>query len=318
MPSYLTFDSLGVAGGLMAGGLVGWILSRPLNASWAGRFYQFNRGFDAATGIYARIVSGLLRVSLLVLVIYGGLLWLTYWGFMRTPTGFIPAQDKGYLLVNVQLPDSSSLERTEAVMKHVEQVTGKLPGRHPHAGHRRAVDPDERQRPELRRDVRHARRFPPSCRDGLTGPVIAGQVQATLQDEIQDGLVNVFEAPPVDGLGTAGGFKIVIEDRGDLGSKEIETVANRVVAAGIAELQLQGLFTSFRANTPWLFLDIDREKAKLLGVSIAELFNTLQVYLGLALRQRFQPVRPHLAGQRPGRRRLPQADRRPLGTARAK
>ncbi len=115
---------------------------------------------------------------------------------------------------------------------------------------------------------------------GLTGPVIASRVQSALQDEIKDGLVNVFEAPPVDGLGTAGGFKIVIEDRGDLGSEEIETVANRIVATGSSNSNLQGLFTSFRANTPWLFLDIDREKAKLLGVSIAELFNTLQVYLG--------------------------------------
>jgi multidrug efflux pump subunit AcrB len=88
----------------------------------------------------------------------------------------------------------------------------------------------------------------------------------------------------VDGLGTAGGFKIVIEDRGDLGSEEIEAVANRIVANGstdpVFRSKLQGLFTSFRANTPWLYLDIDREKAKLLGVSIAELFNTLQVYLG--------------------------------------
>ena len=72
----------------------------------------------------------------------------------------------------------------------------------------------------------------------------------------------------------------MVEDRGDLGSKEIETVANNVVAAGNADSRLQGLFTSFRANTPWLYLDIDRDKAKLVGVSIAELFNTLQVYLG--------------------------------------
>ena len=89
-------------------------------------------------------------------------------------------------------------------------------------------------------------------------------------------------APPVDGLGTAGGFKIVVEDRGDLGPQELEDVADRIVASSHepphAQL-LTGLFTSFRANTPWLYLDIDRDKAKLAGVSIAELFNTLQVYL---------------------------------------
>jgi multidrug efflux pump subunit AcrB len=95
--------------------------------------------------------------------------------------------------------------------------------------------------------------------------------------------VNVFDAPPVDGLGTAGGFKIVVQDRGDLGSNEIEAVADRIVERSRSPENsklLQGLFTSFRANTPWLYLDIDRDKAKLAGVSISELFNTLQVYLG--------------------------------------
>ncbi len=119
--------------------------------------------------------------------------------------------------------------------------------------------------------------------DGLTGTVIADRIKATLQKEIKDGMVNVFEAPPVDGLGTAGGFKIVLEDRGDLGSRELESVANSIVANSMEaphSSALTALFTSFRANTPWLSLDIDRDQAKLAGVSIAELFNTLQVYLG--------------------------------------
>jgi multidrug efflux pump subunit AcrB len=127
--------------------------------------------------------------------------------------------------------------------------------------------------------------FHERAHEGLTGPVLAGQIQNMLQEEIKEGLVNVFEAPPVEGLGTAGGFKIVIEDRGDLGPTELEDVANQIVAESKDReqpwsRQLRGLFTSFRARTPWLYLDIDREKAKLLGVSIAELFNTLQVYLG--------------------------------------
>ena len=280
LPSYVTVDRLSAAAGAVAGGLVGWILSRPLNAIMGWCFFQFNRGFDAATGVYARVVKGLLRVSLLVVVIYGGLLWLTYWGFTRTPTGFIPAQDKGYLLVNVQLPDSSSLDRTKAVMRRVEEVTGKLPG----VTHTLSIAGQSilmnANAPNFGAMYVMLDDFHHRAREGLTGPVMASQVQAALQDEIKDGLVNVFEAPPVDGLGTAGGFKIVIEDRSDLGTKEIETVANNVVAAGNADSRLKGIFTSFRANTPWLFLDIDREKAKLMGVSIAELFNTLQVYLG--------------------------------------
>jgi multidrug efflux pump len=119
--------------------------------------------------------------------------------------------------------------------------------------------------------------------EGLTGPVIAARLQAELKDEIREGLVNVFEAPPVDGLGTAGGFKIVVQDRGDLGSKELETTVNQIRADAEKPANarhLKGVFASFRADTPWLYLDIDRDKAKLAGVSIAELFNTLQVYMG--------------------------------------
>ena len=169
-------------------------------------------------------------------------------------------------------------------MKHVEDVTGKLPG----VTHTMAIAGQSilmnANAPNFGAMYVMLADFHSRAEKGLTGPVLAGKVQQALQDEIKDGLVNVFEAPPVDGLGTAGGFKIVIEDRGDLGSDEIEDVANRIVATGSSDPQfrgkLQGLFTSFRANTPWLYLDIDREKAKLLGVSIAELFNTLQVYLG--------------------------------------
>jgi hydrophobe/amphiphile efflux-1 (HAE1) family protein len=250
-------------------------------------FYQFNRAFDASTGLYTRIVGGLLRVSLLVLLIYGGLLGLTYWTFNRTPTGFIPAQDKGYLLVNVQLPDSSSLERTQAVMARVEQLARKQGG----VSHTLAIAGQSilmnANAPNFGAMYVMLDEFHHRAKERLTGPVVAARLQESLQDEIREGLVNVFEAPPVDGLGTAGGFKIVIEDRGDLGTEEIERVANRVVEGSRTEDpnkpwfgKLQGLFTSFRANTPWLYLDIDREKAKLLGVSIAELFNTLQVYLG--------------------------------------
>jgi multidrug efflux pump subunit AcrB len=280
LPEFLTFERLGEIGGVVLGGLAGWILSRPLNKLMGWSFYQFNRAFDATTAIYARLVGGLLRVSLLVLLIYGGLLGLTYWGFTHTPTGFIPAQDKGYLLVNVQLPDSSSLERTQAVMRRVEESTRGVKG----VSHTLAIAGQSilmnANAPNFGAMYVMLDDFHHRAGSGLTGPVIAARLESALQDEIKDGLVNVFEAPPVDGLGTAGGFKIVVEDRGDLGPAELETVANRVVAVGTADPMLQGLFTSFRANTPWLYLDIDREKAKLLGVSIAELFNTLQVYLG--------------------------------------
>ncbi len=269
--------------GLVLGAAGGWIVSGLLNRMFGWVFFLFNKAFDVATSAYTRMVGGLLRISVLVLVLYGGLLVLTYWGMTQTPTGFIPPQDKGYLLVNVLLPDSSSLERTQNVMATVERLALKEPG----VSHTLSIAGQSilmnANAPNFGAMYIMLDDFHHRAAEGLSGPVIADRLKAALQKEIRDGMVNVFEAPPVDGLGTAGGFKMVIEDRGDLGSQEIESVANHIVATSNEPPYsdaLAGLFTSFRANTPWLSLEIDRDRAKLAGVSIAELFNTLQVYLG--------------------------------------
>ncbi len=265
---------------ILLGAVVGFLLSFPINRLLGVGFYLFNKFFDATTNLYTKIVAGLLRVSVVVLLLYGGLLGLTYWGFTHTPTGFIPSQDKGYLLVNVQLPDSSSLERTQEVMQNIEKSAGGLEG----VAHTVAIAGQSilmnANAPNFGAMYVMLDEFHERSRHGLTGPKIAAELQTVLREEIGEGEINVFEAPPVDGLGTAGGFKVVVQDRGDLGLKEIQDVANGIVRRGNEDPRLRGLFTSFRANTPWLDLNIDRTKARLLGVSIAELFNTLQVYLG--------------------------------------
>src|SRR5262249_29208006 len=114
----------------------------------------------------------------------------------------------------------------------------------------------------------------------LSGPAIAARLEQALQEEVPDGLIHVFEAPPLEGLSTAGGFKIMIEDRGDTGLPTLQGVSEQAVASGNSTEGLQGLFSSFRANTPWLDLRIDRTKTKTKGVSMSELFNTLQIYFG--------------------------------------
>ena len=281
---WLSVETAASLAGLSVGALVGFVLSRVLNRFFGWTFYLFNKAFDASTTLYSKVVSGLLRVSVLVLLLYAGLLGLTYWTFMRTPTGFHPRPGQGIpagqraasrLFVAGAHPEGDGERRAAG-----EQTRGRLA----HDGDRRSIDSHERQCAQLRRDVRDARRVsPPRQHRGLSGPKIAAELQSKLEDEISDGLVNVFDAPPVDGLGTAGGFKIVVQDRGDLGSNEIETTADRIVEdsrSAANSHMLTGLFTSFRANTPWLYLDINRDKAKLAGVSISELFNTLQVYLG--------------------------------------
>ena len=154
--------SVAIAIGMLiaAGGIAGWIVGGPLNRILGWSFRTFNAGFGVATNVYTRMVGMLLRVSIIVLLVYGGLVALTYFGFVHTPKGFIPVQDKGYLLVNVQLPDSASAHaharRGEADRGH------RPPGsrRRAHRRHRRPIDPAQRQRAELRRHVRDAERFP--------------------------------------------------------------------------------------------------------------------------------------------------------------
>src|SRR5262249_5886902 len=159
--------------------------------------------------------------------------------------------------------------RTERVMRGAEKIAGKLPG----VAHTLAIAGQSilmnANAPNFGAMYVMLDEFHVRAEKGLSGPVIADSLQRALASEINEGLVNVCEAPPVDGLGTAGGFKIVVEDRGDLGSNELERVARQIVGNdqdSSPPHELEGLFTSFRADTPWLYLDIDRDKVKLAGV----------------------------------------------------
>ncbi len=270
------------AAGAAAGALAGWLIGPWVDRLLSGFFRLFNVAFQFATGVYARMVGGLLRISLLVLLGYGGLLYLTYYGFEHTPAGFIPSQDKGYLLVNVRLPDATSVEHTQRVMKRIEELASDMPG----VAHTVAIAGQSlllnANAPNFGSMYVMLDEFHHRIKPELSGDAIAARLERTLKDEITDGLINVFGAPPVEGLGTAGGFKIIIEDRSDAGLQALQDVTEEIVSppTGGPPAGLQGLFTSFRANTPWLFLDINRDRVKMMSVSVGEVFNTLQVYLG--------------------------------------
>ncbi len=271
-------------GPVLASGLAGLLAAlffgRPINYVLGWTFYQFNRLFDLSTTVYTRAVSGLLRVSLLALLVYGGLLALTWWSFEQTPTGFIPQQDKGYLLVNVQLPDAAAVRRTQEVVEKIERIALETEGvKHTVAISGQSIllganasnfgslylmldDFDNRTRPEL------------------SGEAIAAALQDRLAHDIPEAVVNIFAAPPVEGLGTAGGFKIIVQDIGDNGMVGLQRTADRIVAAGQADPHLQGVFSSFRADTPWLELVIDRTEAKDRGVSIDDIRTQLESTIG--------------------------------------
>ncbi|MBX3411443.1 MAG: efflux RND transporter permease subunit [Pirellulales bacterium] len=265
---------------VLLGAIVGWFAAPWLNRLLGAGFRAFNRVFDRATSVYTRVVGGLLRVSLIVLFVYGGLLLLTWQSFVAAPKGFIPPQDKGYLLVNVQLPDSASLQRTQQTVLQIEKIAATIPGvRHTVAIAGQSILLNASS-PNFGAMYVMLDTFEHRVEKGLTGDVIAAQLQDAVKNAIGEGTVNVFGAPPVDGLGTAGGFKIVIEDRGDAGSETLQNVAERIVQEGDKTPGLRDLFSSFRANSPWLYLDIDRTAAKRMGLNMADVFNTLQVYLG--------------------------------------
>jgi hydrophobe/amphiphile efflux-1 (HAE1) family protein len=253
-----------------------WLLD--LTLGWF--FRLFNAVYGAATALYVRVVGGLLRVSLVALLVYGGLLALTYVEFNREPTGFIPQQDKGYLLLNVQLPDSASVERTESVMAKIEQLA------HDTAGVDNTVGISGRSlilsanAPNLGAMYVMLKPFDERRGSRLSADAIAASIRNRCQREVLGATVSVFGPPPIDGLGTTGGFKLIIEDRGDLGPGTLQQVSDQIVARGNRTPGLRSLFNSSRASTPWLYLDIDRDKCLALGVQVSDVFNALQVYLG--------------------------------------
>ncbi|HLJ92247.1 MAG TPA: efflux RND transporter permease subunit [Gemmataceae bacterium] len=266
--------------GALVGGVLGWLLIRPINAALGWVFRGFNRLFDRVTAFYGRTVAGVLRVSVVALVFYGGLLVLTGWQFARAPTGFIPQQDKGYLILNVQLPDAAAVDRTQRILDRVERVALDTPGVEHTLGVAGRSLILNANAPNLASMYVILKEFSARERGGLSADAIAARLQERCQKEVRGGLVTTFGGPPVEGLGTTAGFKLIVEDRGGLGQDELQRATEQLVSRGNRTPGLVGLFSGSRASTPWLYLDIDRTKCMALGIPVSEVFNTLQVYLG--------------------------------------
>jgi multidrug efflux pump subunit AcrB len=281
-PRWLTWlsDVAWVLPGALAGLVLGWLLIRPINAVLGWVFRRFNQLFDQVTALYGKTVAGVLRLSAIALVLYGGLLILTGWQFARAPTGFIPQQDKGYLILNVQLPDAAAVERTQRMLDRIEQVALSTPGVEHTLGVAGRSLILKANAPNLASMYVILKEFDERSREGLSADAIAAQLRERCQKEVRGGLVTTFGGPPVEGLGTTGGFKLIVEDRGGLGLGELQRVTEQIVNRGNRTPGLRGLFSGSRASTPWLYLDIDRTKCLALGVPVSDVFSTLQVYLG--------------------------------------
>ena len=254
-------------------------LTRGMDFVFGWFFRGFNRFFNRSTDLYAGGVKRLLGVKAIMMALYVGLLALTYQGFQILPTGFVPLQDKQYLVSFAQLPQGATLDRTEDVIREMSDIALKEPG------------------------VESAVAFPGLSINGFVNSSSAGIVFVTLKDfderksddlsglaiagklqqkfaGIEEAFVAIFPAPPVQGLGTVGGFKLQVQDRSDQGYGALDDAMKQVLAKAWAAPELTGVFSSYNINVPQLQATLDRTKVQQLGIPVDEIFRTMQVYLG--------------------------------------
>lgn len=254
-------------------------LTRGIDFVFGWFFRGFNKVFKSGSNRYSSGVTKLLTRKSIAVVLYGALLGLTYTGFNQVPQGFVPVQDKQYLVSFAQLPDGATLERTEAVIREMGTIALNEPG------------------------VSNAVQFPGLSINGFTNSSSAGIVFVTLEDfdertdpslsgfaiaqrlqqkfnAIDEAFIAIFPPPPVQGLGTIGGFKLQIEDRTDQGYEALNATLNEVLQKAWAAPELTGVFSSYKINVPQIYADLNRERAKQLGLNINEIFASMQVYLG--------------------------------------
>ncbi|WP_151804364.1 efflux RND transporter permease subunit [Acinetobacter bereziniae] len=254
-------------------------LSRLIEFLFGWFFKRFNRSFDKASDGYVWSVRKGVRMSAVILFLYAGFLALTWLGFNKVPNGFVPAQDKYYLVGIAQLPTGASLDRTEAVVKKMTQIALDEPGvesvvAFPGLSVNGPVNIPNSALMFAMLDPFEQRQDP-----SLSANAIAGKLMGKFS-QIPDGFVGIFPPPPVPGLGSTGGFKLQIEDRSGHGFNALAQVQAQIMAKAAQAPELVGMLASFQANAPQLEVDIDRVKAKSQGVALNEIFETLQVNMG--------------------------------------
>jgi len=255
--------------------------SRLLNALLGWFFKLFNRTLSASTGAYVATLRRVLRFAVLALLLYAGLVGLTYVGFKNVPTGFIPAQDQGYLLVNLQMPNAATIDRTERVMARLAETARHTPGvEHTVAISGLSILTRTNQTNAGTMFV-PLKRFDERVHDPKQAAAeIARKLNADFA-QVQEGSALVIPPPPVRGLGNSGGFKMQVEDRtGRATPHELQAVIETLIAEARKTNRIQGLLSTFRANVPQLYADVERAKVKMQGVRMTDVFEALQVFLG--------------------------------------
>ncbi|WP_020468124.1 efflux RND transporter permease subunit [Zavarzinella formosa] len=256
------------------------LFTRFLNLLLGWFFWLFNKCFGGLGYVYVKSVGIAIRVPLLALAGYVGLLSAGVWGYQKLPIGFIPQQDKGYLIASIQLPDSASSERTGEAIRKISDIALKTPGiKHVNSvsGNSFVLSAygsnfgsmfiildsfENRQTPELYSEA------------------IIGKLRGAVAKAVPEAQVNIFGAPAVSGLGRAGGFRIMIEDKEDVGPRMLQGQTENFIEKANQQPGLVGLFTVYRTNSPQIFLDVDRTACLSHGVELKDVFGLLQATIG--------------------------------------
>jgi multidrug efflux pump len=254
-------------------------LTRLMDGVFGGFFAWFNRIFHGGSANYGKGVTRILTRKSAALAVYAVLLGATYIGFQLVAPGFVPIQDKQYLVSFAQLPDGATLDRTETVIREMSDIAMKEPG------------------------VDHAVSFPGLSINGFINSASSGIVFVTLKPfeerrssalsgiaisqklqakyaGVKDAYIAIFPPPPVQGMGTIGGFKLQVEDRTDLGYDALDQVMKAVQLKAAKTPELAGVFSGYKVSVPQLFADLDRTKTMQLGVDVQDVFDSMQIYLG--------------------------------------
>ncbi len=242
-------------------------------------FRLFNRTFDVTSNIYAGIISRLVRVSAVSLILYVGLLGATWYSFGLVPSGFIPPQDQGYLIVSIRLPDGAALSRTDAVTRRVAEMGGNIDGV-AHSvgiaglsGSTFTISPnaavsflpleDAKERAKRGRDIN----------------AIVSDLRTEVSS-INEAQIFIIPPPPVRGIGRGGGYKLYIQDQSGAGTEALNQVTELMISKANQQPGLAQVFSNFRVNVPQIHVDVDRTKAEMLDIPVSNVFQALQVYLG--------------------------------------
>ncbi|TWT47894.1 Efflux pump membrane transporter BepE [Thalassoglobus neptunius] len=242
-------------------------------------FRSFNWTFDLTSNIYAKMISSLIRVSVVAIALYVGLLVCTWYSFGMVPAGFIPEQDQGYLIVSIRLPDGASLSRTDEVTKQVAEIGSKIDGV-AHSvgivglsGSTFTISPNAAVAFLPLEDAKER------AARGRGADVIVSDMRAAVS-KINEAQVFIIPPPPVRGIGRGGGYKMYIQDQSGAGLEALNDVTEKMVIDANQQPGLVQVFSNYRLSVPQIYADIDRVKAQMLDIPMSNVFDALQVYLG--------------------------------------